>query len=105
MLKNICITIGSFHVVAVMSRRDDDLAYGHFNPAHSEQSRGIDGDKGIVGDTLKILKDTYKNRYSPGPYSGQVSLCKILSCSSYAKAFATDIDSVVGSSSVSLLVF
>lgn len=58
-----------------MSRRDDDLAYGHYN-AHSDQSRGVgDGDKGIVGDTLRILKDTYKSRYSPGPYSGQVSLC------------------------------
>ena len=60
-----------------MSGRDNHLAYGHYNPA-SDRARGGGGggeggggggnsDRGFVGDTFNMLKDTYK---SNGQYGG-----------------------------------
>lgn len=61
-----------------MSRQDDDLAYGKYYESERGAASG-DANRGLVGDTFKKLRDTYKTHSSqnqPG-YQG-VSLPNIL---------------------------
>ena len=46
-----------------MSNQQDDLAYGE----EYSQSRGADGqgDRGIVGDTFRFIKERYKQSQQP----------------------------------------
>lgn len=71
-----------------MSQHDDHLAYGHYNP-QQDMARGGGGGtstRGLVGDTFKKLKDSYKSHqtqqpgqsqpygYSHGPSTGSQSV-------------------------------
>lgn len=52
-----------------MSHREDPLAYGQYN-----QDRGSgngDSARGLVGDTFKKLRSSYKNHQQAGQQSGQ----------------------------------
>ena len=49
---------------SAMSQREDPLAYGHYNPQDSARSGGSGGNaRGLVGDTFKKLKETYKTHH------------------------------------------
>lgn len=58
----------------------DPLAYGHHG--QSESARANDGARGLVGDTFKFLRDSYKSHQTPShqpqshqsqPYSGSAA--------------------------------
>lgn len=52
-----------------MSHPDDHLAYGHYNPQASNHPRSGDSARGLVGDTFKKLRDTYKSHQPQPPNS------------------------------------
>ncbi|KAK5682053.1 hypothetical protein LTS12_029224, partial [Elasticomyces elasticus] len=55
-----------------MSQQDDHLAYGNYNP-QQDTARGGGGAsaRGLVGDTFKKLKDSYKGHQTQQPGQSQ----------------------------------
>lgn len=57
-----------------MSQREDHLAYGHYNPQDTARSGGSGGSaRGLVGDTFKKLRDTYKTHQGAQSHPQQTS--------------------------------
>lgn len=47
------------------SHPDDHLAYGLYNPQNPDQPGTGDSARGLVGDTFKKLRATYKSHHPP----------------------------------------
>ena len=47
-----------------MSNREDPLAYGNYYGNESSRGGGGESARGFVGDTFKLLKETYKSHHS-----------------------------------------
>lgn len=58
-----------------MSQREDDLAYGHYYEDSRKAGGGEGGgdlSRGFIGDTFKMLKQTYKSHSSTTQHTTQV---------------------------------
>lgn len=62
-----------------MSYREDDLAYGHYNAGNSRGYGEGDRDRGFLGDTFKLLKETYKSQHPQSHQGNQGSQVRLVS--------------------------